>query len=473
MFSSLFLLLSSPFSFVVALVVVLVIVVVEFLLILFLLPLSNKNEQVLLLLLLLLLFPYDVDAVNEESARMMLEAMVDASRRARERKTQSEEGKKMRDLRCSKRKNQTEAKKRICTFSSAFAPVYSESTVVTTRVTTMEFKTTTLKYGLNPAAKGGASKKNKTKKPPALSLFENESDDEEDEDENNTNGVSEAERAKKRHNEEIKRQQEAAKAKGDAEAKEIYEQALKEDPNIFAYDDALTDIEKGREATLREEHGEKIERKSRYIAQLKEAADFRKREQDITYERRLMKEREKEDELYGEKEKFITSAYRKKLEEDEKWKKEELERERREKEREVDGKSDMTSFYANLMNRNVATGGDTATHSRKAPEPKAADSSLVVSQIEKNKEKEIERTITKEKFPKSGIFSDDKKETPMSAIERKVDDKKQLEDQSEDELRKKTNVGEIAVKKSATIDREEKAKSARERYLARKRKEPS
>ncbi len=341
------------------------------------------------------------------------------------------------------------------------------------RVTTMEFKTTTLKYGLNPAAKGGASKKNKTKKPPALSLFENESDDEEDEDENNTNGVSEAERAKKRHNEEIKRQQEAAKAKGDAEAKEIYEQALKEDPTIFAYDDALTDIEKGREATLREEHGEKIERKSRYIAQLKEAADFRKREQDITYERRLMKEREKEDELYGEKEKFITSAYRKKLEEDEKWKKEELERERREKEREVDGKSDMTSFYANLMNRNVATGGDTATHSRKAPEPKAADSSLVVSQIEKNKEKEIERTITKEKFPKSGIFSDDKKETPMSAIERTVDDKKQLEDQSEDDLRKKSNVGEIAVKKSATIDREEKAKSARERYLARKRKEPS
>tara|TARA_B100001113_G_scaffold223025_1_gene182961 strand:- start:61 stop:444 length:384 start_codon:yes stop_codon:yes gene_type:complete len=109
MFSSLFLLLSSPFSFVVALVVVLVIVVVEFLLILFLLPLSNKNEQVLLLLLLLL-FPYDVEAVNDESARMMLEAMVDASRRARERKTQSEEGKKMRDLRCSKRKNQEQRK---------------------------------------------------------------------------------------------------------------------------------------------------------------------------------------------------------------------------------------------------------------------------------------------------------------------------------------------------------------------------
>ena len=141
MFSSLFLLLSSPFSFVVALVVVLVIVVVvEFLLILFLLPLSNKNE--LLLLLLLLLFPYDVDAVNEESARMMLEAMVDASRRARERKTQSEEGKKMRARLAVFKKNDEEFvkeknKEKSLHFFFGFCGscVYSELTVVvTTRV---------------------------------------------------------------------------------------------------------------------------------------------------------------------------------------------------------------------------------------------------------------------------------------------------------------------------------------------------
>ena len=140
MFSSLFLLLSSPFSFVVALVVVLVIVVVvvEFLLILFLLPLSNKNE----LLLLLLLFPYDVDAVNEESARMMLEAMVDASRRARERKTQSEEGKKMRARLAVFKKNDEEFvkeknKEKNLHFFFGFCGscVYSELTVVvTTRV---------------------------------------------------------------------------------------------------------------------------------------------------------------------------------------------------------------------------------------------------------------------------------------------------------------------------------------------------
>ena len=334
----------------------------------------------------------------------------------------------------------------------------------------MDF-TTKLKYGLNPAAKASSSKNKK--KPKLVNLFANdESSDDEENDDNRNGTMSEAERAKKRHNEEIKRQQEAAQAKGDAEAKEIYEKALKEDPNVFAYDDALTDIEKGREATLREKDGEKIERKSRYIAQLKEAADFRKREQDVTYERRLMKEREKEDELYGDKEKFITSAYRKKLEEDEKWKKEELEREQREKEREVHGKSDMTSFYANLMNRNVATGGDTATHSRKAPEPKLVHSPTVVAQNEKKegkKAKAIEAIDQKTKVSRG-----DENEHPANAIERTAgDDKRQVERESKDNVQKEAAVREhlAAQKHVTTIDREEKAKSARERYLARKRKD--
>ena len=330
----------------------------------------------------------------------------------------------------------------------------------------MDF-TTKLKYGLNPAAKASSSKNKK--KPKLVNLFANDESSDEENDDNRNGTMSEAERAKKRHNEEIKRQQEAAQAKGDAEAKEIYEKALKEDPNVFAYDDALTDIQKGREATLREKDGEKIERKSRYIAQLKEAADFRKREQDVTYERRLMKEREKEDELYGDKEKFITSAYRKKLEEDEKWKKEELEREQREKEREVQGKSDMTSFYANLMNRNVATGGDTATHSRKAPEPKLVHSPAVVAQNEKKEEEKAKAIETIDQ--KTKVSRGDENKLPANAIERTAgDDKRLVEEKSKDNVQKEAAVSEqVAAQKQ--VDREEKAKSARERYLARKRKD--
>lgn len=41
--------------------------------------------------------------------------------------------------------------------------------------------------------------------------------------------------------------------------------------------------------------------------------------QDIRFERRQLKERQQEDHLFEGKDKFITSAYRKKLEEDKKW----------------------------------------------------------------------------------------------------------------------------------------------------------
>jgi coiled-coil domain-containing protein 55 len=397
----------------------------------------------------------DVDALNEESARMMMMTMM----RTREEEKQS-------SFRKVTNSSNFIHPQRTYTYEQNITPSITTRRRRRRRRRRMDF-TTKLKYGLNPAAKASSSKNKK--KPKLVNLFANDESSDEENDDNRNGTMSEAERAKKRHNEEIKRQQEAAQAKGDAEAKEIYEKALKEDPNVFAYDDALTDIEKGREATLREKDGEKIERKSRYIAQLKEAADFRKREQDVTYERRLMKERENEDELYGDKEKFITSAYRKKLEEDEKWKKEELEREQREKEREVQGKSDMTSFYANLMNRNVATGGDTATHSRKAPEPKLVHSPTVNAQNEKKEEEKAKAIETIDQ--KTKVSRGDENKLPAHAIERTTgDDKRLVEEKSKDNVQKEAAVREqVAAQKQ--VDREEKAKSARERYLARKRKD--
>lgn len=57
----------------------------------------------------------------------------------------------------------------------------------------------------------------------------------------------------------------------------------------------------------------------KYIQKLIQKAEERKREHDIIYERKLTKERSKEDHLYEDKDKFVTSAYRKKLEEQKKW----------------------------------------------------------------------------------------------------------------------------------------------------------
>jgi coiled-coil domain-containing protein 55 len=42
-------------------------------------------------------------------------------------------------------------------------------------------------------------------------------------------------------------------------------------------------------------------------------------EKERIFERKLVKERKEEDEKYGDKPKFMTSAYKKKLQETEKW----------------------------------------------------------------------------------------------------------------------------------------------------------
>lgn len=54
---------------------------------------------------------------------------------------------------------------------------------------------------------------------------------------------------------------------------------------------------------------------SKYISKLKKVAERRKVEQDIIYERKVQREMEQEGKEYGDKDTFLTGAYRKKLEE--------------------------------------------------------------------------------------------------------------------------------------------------------------
>lgn len=61
---------------------------------------------------------------------------------------------------------------------------------------------------------------------------------------------------------------------------------------------------------------------SKYIAGLKKVAERRKLEQDIIYERKVQREMEQEGKDYGDKDTFLTSAYRKTLEERKKFEEE-------------------------------------------------------------------------------------------------------------------------------------------------------
>jgi len=196
-----------------------------------------------------------------------------------------------------------------------------------------------------------------------------------------------------------------------AQAAELHKQALEADAAIFDYDGHFDGFQDSRKQKLRAADDERVERKSRYIESLIAKQKEREREQDIIYERRLLKEREKEDHLYGDKEKFVTAAYRKKLEEDRKWLEEEKIADAREAADDVTKKGDLsgefilifvtlmgnqtdvvflcTGFYHNLMSRNAAAGA-VADTSRAAPEPSASEEELAKLREKEERERAAE-----------------------------------------------------------------------------------
>ncbi|DBA84434.1 TPA: hypothetical protein ACH3X1_006066 [Trebouxia sp. C0004] len=189
-----------------------------------------------------------------------------------------------------------------------------------------------VKYGLQLPAKPAPKQ---VKKPQAaISAFQEGSDDED------TIGKQ------------IARQQ--AKISTDVKVANMHAKALEEDPSIFDYDSHFDAMQ---EQKVRPALQEKIERKSRYIEALKDKAVQREREQNVVYERRLAKERSAEDYLFGDKEKFVTAAYKHKLEEEKQWLAEEKLREAQEQKNDVVKKGHMGDFYRNILKTNdVRTG---------------------------------------------------------------------------------------------------------------------
>ena len=73
-----------------------------------------------------------------------------------------------------------------------------------------------------------------------------------------------------------------------------------------------------------------------------------------------MKERKLEDEVYGDKNKFVTAAYKQKLMDEKKWDYEDKLQEVLEERTDVRAKG-MHGFYSNLLTKNIAMGGDVET----------------------------------------------------------------------------------------------------------------
>lgn len=188
-----------------------------------------------------------------------------------------------------------------------------------------------MKYGLN--LRGPSQQKKQPARPPLPSALGFGDDDEND-----------VER-------DISRQ--AGNKKALKEVEELHKKALEEDPSAFAYDEVYEEMLEKKALPVAQD---RQERKPRYIQALIEKTKVREREHEIIYERKLAKERSKEDHLFGDKEKFVTGAYKRKLAEQAKWLEEERLRQLREEREDITKKGgDMSEFYYSLS-KNVAFG---------------------------------------------------------------------------------------------------------------------
>lgn len=116
------------------------------------------------------------------------------------------------------------------------------------------------------------------------------------------------------------------------------------DTNIYDYDAVYDSLKPKKKVTQ-----EDLERKPKYMSNLLAAAAVRKRDATIAEEKKLAREREAEGEEYADKEKFVTSAYKKQQEENRRLEAEEKLRE--EQEAKKSKGTGMASFYKNMLEK--------------------------------------------------------------------------------------------------------------------------
>jgi coiled-coil domain-containing protein 55 len=247
--------------------------------------------------------------------------------------------------------------------------------------------------------------------------------------------------------------QQAAAAKDDARVLEMQAKALEEDAMIFDYDSHVDSMRKTVDARKAEKVNEKVERKSKYIATLLETAEQRKREQDVLFEKRLEKERVAEEQVYGTTEKFLTSAYRKKLQEDEKWKAEQERKKKAEEENAVEKKGHMGDFYRNLFKSNVDYNPQAAVQvDSDAPDMNARSGPVHIAESDDAQPEPHHHAM--EPPAEEAVAQD-----PLDNISKQ---ESMIQREQEED-----NIDQAETLKRA---REEKIQAAKERYLSRKKK---
>lgn len=131
--------------------------------------------------------------------------------------------------------------------------------------------------------------------------------------------------------------------------REDIRRAVREDATVFEYDRVYDGIDGKRREEARTRDEARRDKRPRYVEGLLEKAKERRREQEVARNRAMLRERMREDHLHEGKEKFVTSAYREKLREDERLAEEERERDRRDDATSARARGGVQGFLSNVL----------------------------------------------------------------------------------------------------------------------------
>ena len=217
-------------------------------------------------------------------------------------------------------------------------------------------------------------------------LDDSDTDDDDNDDDNPTEESNHHRSGRDAVNRSIAKQQAAIRAQAVASAMSI-------DASIYDYDgvyDTLhnTDPNAAAAATATvttSTSSTTDSRKSRYIEDLMKTAKVRKMERDIAYDRKVARDQQVEEEAEPEfrnKDRFITSSYKRQLEERHQYQQQESIRQQMEEQHDITKRSDgglgIASFYGNITQQipfSNATTGATTTDQEVSKDVTAIDQS--------------------------------------------------------------------------------------------------
>lgn len=169
------------------------------------------------------------------------------------------------------------------------------------------------------------------------------------------------------------------------QTKILMAKALEEDPTVYQYDEVYDKIEENK--VQKETAKKEVDRKPKYIKQLLKTALVRNKEHERRVERQVQKERELEGEEFKDKESFVTSAFRKKMEEMAKEEEEERRQDAVESALDVRKQGDMSGFYRHIYRQTM--GEEKGQGEEKVKEEPVEVKEEPVESDDEKKEKEL------------------------------------------------------------------------------------